>query len=100
MALPVCRLNDIALGSCPCHAGVPVVVTIIMASPTCLTNGLGTARMNDIGISSCGHVASVVMGNPTVLTNNLPTARITDMMLGAAGCPTATLVIGSPNVLA
>lgn len=100
MPLPVCRLNDIALGSCPCHAGVPVVVTVIMASPTCLANGLGVAKMNDIGMSSCGHVATIVMGNPTVLTNGLPTARVTDMMLGPAGCPTATLVIGSPNVIA
>jgi len=100
MPLPVCRLNDIAIGSCPCHLGIPVVVTIIMASPTCLSNGLGVAKMNDIGMSSCGHVATIMMGNPTVLTNGLPTARVTDMMLGPAGCPTATLVIGSPNVIA
>lgn len=99
MPLPVCRLNDIALGICPCHS-IPVVVTIVMASPTCLANGLGIARMGDIGMSSCGHTANIMTTNPLVMNNGLGTARITDLIIGTAGCPTATLVIGSPNVLA
>ena len=98
MSLPVCRLNDIAMGFCPCHLGIPVVVTIITASPTYLANSLGVAKMNDIGMSSCGHVATIITSNPTVLTNCLSTSRVTDMMLGSAGCPTATLIIGSINV--
>ncbi len=97
---PVCRLNDIAIGICPCHLGIPVVVTTATSSFNNLINNLGGARLNDIGISSCGHVATIVFGNPTVLVNNIPVACVTNMMIGPLGCPTAVLTIGSPNVLA
>lgn len=100
MPFPVCRLNDIAIGTCPCHLGIPVVVTIITSAFNSLANNLGEARLNDIGISSCGHVATIISGNPTVLVNNIPVARVTDMMIGPLGCPTAILAIGSPTVLA
>ncbi len=95
--MAVCRLNDIAVGTCPCHAGIPVVVTIISSATTVLTNNFGTARLNDIGMSSCGHVANIITSNPAVLIENLPVARAADIMIGQLGCPTAILITGSPT---
>lgn len=96
---PICRINDIGIGICPCHLGIPIVAKIITGSPNTLAGNLGKAQMNGLMISSCGHIATIKTGNPTVLVNNIPQSRIGDLFMGTNGCPIGTLTIGLPNVL-
>jgi len=97
MAQPVARIGDIGMGTCPCHKNPQTIVgTIVIGSPTVSANNLGRARIGDLVMCSCGHVATLVMGSSTVFANSIPQSRLGDMFMG---CPTGTIVVGSPTVL-
>ncbi|MEM3827992.1 MAG: PAAR domain-containing protein [Conexivisphaerales archaeon] len=92
------RLTDIAMGICCCHPPIPcipMVGTIITASPNVSTNSLGQARLTDLVLGACGHIGLIVSGSPNVQVNNLALARVSDAV---AGCLIMTIATGSPNV--
>lgn len=102
MPFPVCRVGDIGTGFCLCH-GRQITVTIILGSPTVLAGGLPTARLGDIVISDCGHLATIITGNPLVLAFGTPKARVSDLFLGndpVCVGPIGVLNVGLPTVLA
>ena len=92
----VSRINDVWTGVCCTCPGTPGMSGIIITgSPDVLTNDLGTARINDIVIGSCGHVGIIVSGNSTVLANDRPVAAIGDLVGGGVS---GTIVTGSGDV--
>jgi len=97
MAQPVARIGDIGIGVCTCHKSpITVVGTIVIGSPTVTANNLGTARIGDLVMCSCGHTATLIMGSSTVLANGIGKSRMGDMWMG---CPIGTVMVGSPTVL-
>lgn len=98
MPLPVCRIGDMGVGVCndPTHPGRPITANIMIGSFNVTANNIGRARMGDLVMASCGHVATMAIGNPLVLVNNMPGCRMGDLF---SGTPVGTIIIGSPNVL-
>lgn len=99
MTQPVCRMNDTGVGVCngPGHpANKPITATIVIASFNVKVNNMGRARLGDLVMASCGHVATMAIGNPLVLVNNMPGCRLGDLF---SGPPVGTIIVGSPNVL-
>jgi len=93
----VARINDIGIGTCPCHkTPQPVVGTIVVGSPTVFADNIGRARIGDLVMCSCGHPATLIIGSPTVFANNIGQSRVGDMFMG---CPTGTIIVGSPTVM-
>jgi len=90
------RINDIVVGTCPCHKS-PISVTgfISSGSSDVLANNSGVSRIGDIVVFSCGHVGTIISGSPNVTSNGIPVSRISD----TTSCPIGTIVTGSPNVL-
>jgi len=99
---PIARLGDIGVGYCSCDSK-KINASILTSSIDSLANGLGKARINDLVLSNCGHIANVITSNPTVLVNSLNVATVGDVFLGMCS-PTkiivGTIISGSPNVIA
>jgi len=100
MATPHAKLGSIGNGFCPCHPPFPPVfytTTIIQGQPTYLTNGMPTAIIGSIGISSCGHSTVAITGSSTHLSTGLGIHRLGDT---GANCGNYSIVAGvSPNVI-
>jgi len=102
MPFPVCTVGSTGDGFCLC-CGKKITVTVIMGAPTVLAMGLPTARLGDLVLSDCGHVATIITGNPLVLAVNMPKARVGDLFLGNVPVcvgPIGVLNTGVPTVLA
>jgi len=94
----VSRIGDVFTGVCHCHKHPKHVTGVIVSgAPTVIGCGSGVARIGDVVVCSCGHVAVIVSGSPTVISNGSSTARIGDV---ATGCPIGTLVSGCPTLIA
>lgn len=98
----VCKLGDTGMGGClhSSHAPTlpfPYVTVFASSAVTVMTNALGTVRVGDAGISSCGHPTVALLGSPTVMSEKLPTHRVADT--GANFGPYVA-DLGSVNVIA
>lgn len=80
------RFTDLFAGICcnhskpSCRGAMGVIVT---GSDNVITEGVGQARLSDIGITFCGHVFVVIGLADITLTNSLPSARLADPVIGA-----------------
>jgi len=100
---PVTRNGDISMGICACCcAGCPHVwISVhVGGSKNVLTNGRGTMRRGDIGVSTCPHcpVSHAVEASPNVLVNNRGVHRLGDAH--NLPCGTGVVVTASSNVFA
>ena len=94
----VAFIGSVFKAVCCCHDGcIDVTGVIVSGSPTVFACNPSVARIGDIGIASCGHIAVIVTGSATVFTNSISTARIGDVV---SGCPVGTIVTGAPTVFA
>jgi len=94
----VAFIGSVFKAVCCCHDGcISVTGVIVNGSPSVLACNHPVSRIGDIGIASCGHVATIVSGSATVLTNSISTARIGDAV---NGCPVGIIVSGAPTVFA
>ncbi len=88
----VARVGDIFVGVCRCHRDpISVTGTIISGSSNITVDGMPLARIGDMVMCSCGHVATIVSGGKNS-GQGMNIARVGDV---AAGCPVGTLVSGS-----
>jgi hypothetical protein len=96
VAQQVCRVGDTGVGVCPCH-GVPVVYTTTFhdCSPVHTTDGLNTAVITSVGISTCGHPTVALTGSPVSDVQGLAVHRIGDT---GANCGGYVAITGSPYV--
>lgn len=91
---PVCRVGDKGLGKCSNHSHPRIVTgTIITGSSNHMIDGRQTARVNDLVLLSCGHIAAIVIGSSTVLCNSLNIAHM-NSTFSAPGI-VGSLIIGS-----
>lgn len=95
-AQQVCRIGDTGVGVCPCHSS-PVVYTTTFhdCSPVHTCDGLATAVVGSIGISTCGHPTVALTGSPVTDIQGYPIHRIGDT---GANCGTYIAITGSPTV--
>ena len=95
--MQVARIGDLGVGVCCCHCPaccISMAGTVVTGSGDDITDNSPTARLSDIVIGFCGHLATIVTGSSTVFTDNLNEARVGDTFVG---CFTGTIVSGSPT---
>lgn len=98
----IARNGDKGIGTCSCHKNPrTIVVTLIASYSNKLSNNLGTIRLNDKCISSCGHLSKIITSSSKVKAKNLGIARVGDRFLTvcSGGIITGTIIAGSNNIM-
>ncbi len=92
------RIGDSFIGTCCCHSDPTCIGTsgvIISGAAMTTVEGSPAARIGDMGITSCGHIAVIVGGSSTITVESSPVSRIGDSV---SGCVTGVLVSGATTV--
>ncbi len=81
--LPTARVSDMCIGVCVAHKSPqPVSGVIITGARTKKTEGMPTAQITSMIVTSCGHSAVVMSGSAKETSECLFTSRLTDNVVG------------------
>lgn len=100
MSKPVARIGDKVIGTCKAPAsGHPRAFTGTWqtGSSLCTADGLGIVRVDDTGITDCGHQFKAIVGSDLATCEGRKIVRVGDavqVILGGDG----TANTGSPTI--